>query len=165
MELQEPFGHSSHPDPPPFTGKNSDFEDLDFGWSKHSETLGMATLYGLISVTVFVIRLFLPSVSEPLFEILISLDWGVKVILALTGTYGVVLFSLFLQAEVSKEKKMTRRCLQLFIIGFYVLSFNIGGTYEFFKGHILLNYMQPFALGFYGLLVVMFRWCPKINSL
>lgn len=134
-----------------------DPKSLDGNWSNHRETLGMAVIYSLISMMAFVLQLFLPSINKPLLEILISLDWGIKVIFALTGTYGVVLFSLFLESKVSKERKGTRRCLQFLNLAFYVLSFNFGGTYPLGGSRVMLNFMQPLALGFYGLLAIMFR--------
>lgn len=151
------MGRSCNPVLPPFMEEVPDPQCLNGNWSNHSETLGVAIVYGLISTMNFVILLFLASINKPLLEILISLEWGVKVILALTGTYEVILFSLFLQSEVSKEKKMTRRCLQFLNIAFHVLSFNFGAAYLPNEGEIMLNFMQPFALAFYGLLAVMFR--------
>lgn len=102
--------------------------------------------------------------TEPLFEILFSLEWGIKVVLALTGIYGVVLFSFLIQLEVSKDRTRTRRCLQALSVVFYVLSFNFGGAnfagvYSIDdKSYIWLNSLQLLALGIYGLLAVVFRW-------
>ncbi|KAJ5922900.1 hypothetical protein N7516_010603 [Penicillium verrucosum] len=157
LEPHEPMRRSSSPVPPLFMEEVPDPKSLDGNWSNHRETLGMAVIYSLISMMAFVLQLFLPSINKPLLEILISLDWGIKVIFALTGTYGVVLFSLFLESKVSKERKGTRRCLQFLNLAFYVLSFNFGGTYPLGGSRVMLNFMQPLALGFYGLLGIMFR--------
>ena len=163
------MGRPSSPVLPPFMEAIPIPEDLDGNWSNNSETLGVAIVYGLISMIIFIMQIFLPSMTEPLFEILFSLEWGIKVVLALTGTYGVVLFSLLIQSEVSNDRKRTRRCLQVLNIAFYVLSFNFGGANSAGanfagvyliddKSHIWFNSLQLFALGFYGLLAVVFRW-------
>ena len=163
----EPLEHTPNFILPPFVEANPYTEDLNVDVFKDSETLGVTIVYSLLSVIVFVIELFFPSINKPLIEILFSVEWGIKVALAFTGTYGVVLFSLLIQSEMSIVRKKTRRTLQFLNIAFYVITFNIEVvSYGYAhpsagKSQILLHCLQPFALGCYGLVSAMLRWAPS----
>lgn len=158
-EFLEPMRRANDPNPPPSIETILDAEDPDGKWSNQSKTLGMVIIYALVSVINIVTELFFQSFDRSLIEVLANLYWVIKVILVLTGIYGIVLFSLLIQSEVSGKRPRIQGCLQFLNLAFYVISFNC----ELFfyasytsKSQPWLYYMQLFALGFYALVAVVF---------
>ncbi|KAJ6012353.1 hypothetical protein N7522_002708 [Penicillium canescens] len=160
IELIGPMSCTTDPSPPPSIETTLDPEDPDGNWSNQSSTLGMAIIYGLISMINVTMELYLFFLNSSLIEVFISLEWGIKVVLVFTGVYGIVLFSLLIQSEVSEKKQWTRGCLQFLNLAFYVLSFNFTDPSPLDRSYLVVNYMQLFALSFYGLLAVLFWWAP-----
>lgn len=159
------MSRTSDPNPPPSIETMLDAEDPDGNWSNQFKTLGMVIIYGLISLINIITVLFLQSINGSLIEVLANLYWVIKVILVLTGVYGIVLFSLLIQSEVSGKSPRIQGCLQFLNLAFYVISFNCEASYYDSKSHLWLNYLQLFALGFYALVAVVFLWARGIRQM
>lgn len=120
----------------------------------------MAILYSVLSMMNILTELFPWSLMSSVVEVFSSLTWVIKLILAFTGVYGIVLYSLLIESELSGSKRWIRGCLQFLNLAFFMLSFNLAGVYTSLRIGLMAKYMQLFALAFYAVLAVVFCWPP-----